>query len=137
MEGWCTVLEGHSNLRCRELSHHQSPAIEDPAAYLITGPQSRQSLLQALCPVLESVVISAEDPRIVAIRKVTSAVETLLRLSASPVILISSPEEQICATEEDPTAETQETSGSLSPREGSESIIQPGPISAVQDFPLG
>ena len=87
-------------------------------------------------PASETVVISARDPRIVAIRQVTASAETPLRLSASPAIVISSPEEQACAPEEDLTFEPQETSESPSCGEGPESAVQPGPTATpAQDFP--
>ena len=55
-------------------------------------------------PASEAVVISIEDPQIVVIRKVTSAAETLRGLSASPALVILSPDKQACAAEKDPTA---------------------------------
>ena len=63
-------------------------------------PVAQASLYPASpTPASETVVISARDPRIVAIRKVTAAAEMPLGLSASPVIVISSLEERACAPE--------------------------------------
>ena len=99
-------------------------------------PMAQASLPPALpTPASETVVISARDPLIVAIRKVTAAAETPLRLSASPAIVIPSPEERACAPEEDLTFKPHENSESPSPEERV-STVQPGPTaSPVRDFP--
>ena len=63
-------------------------------------PVAQASLYPASpTPASETVVISARDPRIVAIRKVTTAAEMPLGLSAGPAIVISSLEERACAPE--------------------------------------